>query len=227
MTDWMPLVPLALTIALSPLPVAALLMLVFSPHGFTSGAGFGIGWFVGVALATTGLAALSSLLPYTRSAEVGAFQVGVPLLLGSGLIVLGVLQWQRRPSQGTEVPMPRWMGVLGRLTPLRAALIGVGYAAFRPKNLAAAAAAGVIILGGATGPGAATVSFGVFTVVASLTMLGPVFAYAFGGRAVRSSLERLGEWLVRRMRVITTATTLVVGVVLVFAGGWALVVRVA
>lgn len=223
MADWVQLLPLALTIALSPLPVAALLMLVFSPDGFRSGVGFSIGWFVGVLLATTGLAALTSLLPYTRSAELGVARAAVPLLLGAALMVFGVLQWRRRPAPGAEVPMPAWMGVLGRLTPVRAALIGVGYAAFRPKNLAVAAAAGVIILGGGADPTGATASLGIFTLVASMTMLGPVLAYALGGRVVRVALARARLWLVHNLPVITAATMLVIGLVLTLAGLWPLV----
>lgn len=224
MTDRVQLAPLALTIALSPLPVGPLLMLVLSPDGFKSGAAFSIGWFVGVALATTTLALLSSLLPDLRSGGSSALQTGVPVFLGTVLIIFGVRQWRRRPAPGDEVPMPRWMGAVGRLTPERAALIGLGYAAFRPKNLAAAR---VIILGSHTDPPGITVSLALFTLMASLRMLGPVLACALGGRAVRAALGRLRLWLVRNMPVITAVTTIGIGIVLVLAGAWALVVRLA
>ena len=52
----------------------------------------------------------------------------------------------------------------------------------------------------------------------SITMLGPVLAYAFGGAAVRLRLVRLREWLVRNMPTITVITVLVLGVFLVLAG---------
>jgi hypothetical protein len=142
----------------------------------------------------------------------------VPLLLGIALIVLGIVQWHDRPERGAEVPLPRWLMALDRLSPARATLIGVGYAAFRPKNLVMAAAAGVVILGAHTDPTGILLSVGVFTALASITMLGPVLAYAFGGAAVRGRLARLREWLVRNMPVITVFTVLVLGVFLVLAG---------
>jgi len=218
MTEWGQLLPLALTIALSPLPLAALLLMLLAPDGFKAAAGFSIGWFLGVLFSATLLAVLSSLLPHDRSAGTRLLQVVVPLLLGVALIVLGIVQWHDRPERGTEVPLPRWLMALDRLSPARATLIGVGYAAFRPKNLVMAAAAGVVILGAHTDPTGILISVGVFTALASITMLGPVLAYAFGGTAVRGRLVRLREWLVRNMPLITVFTVLVLGIFLVLAG---------
>jgi threonine/homoserine/homoserine lactone efflux protein len=218
MEEWGQLLPLALTIALSPLPLAVLLLMLLAPGGFRAAAGFSIGWFVGVLIAATLLALLSSLLPHDRAGGSRALQAGVPLVLGIALIVLGLVQWHDRPSRGTEVPLPRWLTALDRLTPARATMIGVGYAAFRPKNLVMAAAAGVVILGSHADPAGIVLSVAVFTALASITMLGPVVAYAFGGVAVRGRLERLREWLVRNMPLITVITVLLLGVFLVLAG---------
>jgi threonine/homoserine/homoserine lactone efflux protein len=218
MGEWGQLLPLALTIALSPLPLAALLLMLLAPGGFRAAAGFSIGWFVGVLIAATLLALLSSLLPHDRGAGSGVLQGVLPLLLGVALIVLGIVQWHDRPQRGVEVPLPRWLSALDRLTPARATIIGVGYAAFRPKNLVMAAAAGVVILGAHADPTAIVLSVAVFTALASITMLGPVLAYAFGGVAVRGRLVRLREWLVRNMPTITVITVLVLGIFLVLAG---------
>jgi threonine/homoserine/homoserine lactone efflux protein len=218
MNEWGQLLPLALTIALSPLPLAALLLMLLAPDGFKSAVGFSIGWFLGLLFSATVLALLSSLLPHDRAAGSRALQIVLPLLLGGALIVLGLVQWHDRPGRGAEVPLPRWLSVLDRLSPARATLIGVGYAAFRPKNLVVAAAAGVVILGAHADPTGIAVAVAVFTALASITMLGPVLAYAFGGAAVRGRLTRLREWLVRNMPIITIITVLLLGVFLILAG---------
>ena len=218
MNEWGQLLPLALTIALSPLPLAGLLLILLAPDGFKAAAGFSIGWFLGVLFSATLLALLSSLLPHDRSVGTRTLQVAVPLLLGIALIVLGLVQWHDRPQRGAEVPLPRWLNALDRLTPARATIIGVGYAAFRPKNLVMAAAAGVVILGAHSEPTGIVISVAVFTALASITMLGPVIAYAFGGPGVREKLVRLRAWLVRNMPVITVITVLLLGVFLVLVG---------
>ncbi|WEO76322.1 GAP family protein [Cryobacterium sp. SO2] len=218
MGEWGQLLPLALTIALSPLPLAALLLMLLAPDGFRAAAGFSIGWFIGVLLSATLLAVLSSLLPHDRSSGTRVLQVVVPLLLGLVLIVLGIVQWHDRPRRGQVVPLPRWLSALDRLTPARATILGVGYAAFRPKNLVMAAAAGVVILGAHTDPTGIIFSVALFTALASITMLGPVLAYAFGGAAVRLRLVRLRQWLVSNMPLITVVTVLLLGIFLVLAG---------
>ncbi|MCU1446066.1 GAP family protein [Cryobacterium sp.] len=218
MNEWGQLLPLALTIALSPLPLAALLLMLLAPDGFKAAVGFSIGWFLGVLFSATLLALLSSLLPHDRGSGSRALQVAVPLLLGIALLVLGIVQWHDRPSRGADVPLPRWLSALDRLTPARATIIGVGYAAFRPKNLVMAAAAGVVILGAHADPTGIVISVAVFAALASITMLGPVLAYAFGGAAVHGRLARLREWLVRNMPTITVITVLLLGVFLVLAG---------
>jgi threonine/homoserine/homoserine lactone efflux protein len=218
MSEWGQLLPLALTIALSPLPLAVLLLMLLAPGGFKSAVGFSIGWFLGVLLSATLLALLSSLLPHDRGPGSRAVQTALPLLLGIALVVLGIVQWHDRPSRGADVPLPRWLNALDRLTPTRATIIGVGYAAFRPKNLVMAAAAGVVILGAHADPTEILLSVAVFTALASITMLAPVVAYAVGGTAVRGRLVRLREWLVRNMPTITGVTVLLVGAFLVLAG---------
>jgi len=218
MGEWGQLLPLALTIALSPLPLAGLLLMLLAPDGFKAAAGFSIGWFLGVLMSATLLALLSSLLPHDRSAGTRALQVTVPLVLGVALIVLGLVQWHDRPARGAEVPLPRWLNALDRLSPARATIIGVGYAAFRPKNLVMAAAAGVVILGAHSDPTGILLSVALFTALASITMLGPVLAYAFGGPRVRAWLVRLRMWLVQHMPLITVVTVLLLGVFLVLAG---------
>jgi len=218
MSEWGELLPLALTIALSPLPLAALLLMLLAPDGFRSAAGFSIGWFLGVLLSATLLALLSSLLPHDRSTGTRILQVVLLLLLGIVLIVFGLVQWHDRPRRGADVPLPRWLNALDRLSPARATLIGVGYAAFRPKNLVMAAAAGVVILGAHADPTGIILSVAVFTALASITMLAPVLIYAFGGVGVRGRLVRLRQWLVRNMPTITVVTVLLLGVFLVLAG---------
>lgn len=218
MSEWGQLLPLALTIALSPLPLAALLLMLLAPDGFKAAAGFSVGWFLGVLFSATLLALLSSLLPHDRSVGTRALQVALPLLLGIALIVLGLVQWHDRPRPGVEVPLPRWLSALDRLTPVRATILGVGYAALRPKNLVMAAAAGVVILGAHADPTGIVLSVALFTVLASITMLGPVLAYAFGGARMRARLTRLRVWLVRNMPLITVVTVLLLGVFLVLTG---------
>ncbi|MEO6827251.1 MAG: GAP family protein [Microbacteriaceae bacterium] len=218
MSEITALIPLALTIAASPVPIAGLLLILLSPNGFASGTWFVIGWCVGIAFAASGLSYLSSLLPDIHAPRMLWADALVPLLVGVLLVVAGVIQWRKRPERGAEAPLPRWMAAFERLKPGRAAVIGFAYAAFRPKSLVMAAAAGVVILRSAGDVASAVIWLLIFTVLASVTMVAPVLAYGLGGNAVRDGLIRGRRWLVGNLAVISSVALLSLGVALVVIG---------
>ena len=242
MSEWGDLIPLALTIAFSPLPLAGLLVLLLAPEGFRRGLGFSIGWVLGVAFAATVLALVSTLLPRDRDGDITAAARVLVVLLGTLLVVSGARSWRRRagttestnasanarattsptasPTGSSTLPpaTPRWMSALDHLSPARATLIGFGYSAFRPKNIVLAAAAGVIIVRAQTQPAAIIVSVGLFTALASITMIAPVVLHAVGGEAVRDRLATLRAWLMGHLPAITSATFILLGLLLIGAG---------
>ena len=60
------LLPLALGIAISPTPVAAVIVMLLSTRGQVTSLGFVLGWIIGVALAIFALTWLSALVPQAR-----------------------------------------------------------------------------------------------------------------------------------------------------------------
>ena len=218
LTDIPELIPLALAIAISPIPLAGLLLKLMSPDGFHATIGLAAGWFVGVGAAVTGLSILSTFLPEHDPEAAAPFVAVGSLVVGVALAVVGILQVRSRPPGDDPVKLPGWMGVLDRLGPIRAAVIGFGYAALRPKNLILAAAASVIIWRNNPEPASVVVSLVVFTVVAASTMIAPVLAYAFGTTVVRRGLVRLREWLLTHVALITGVTLLVLGGALTLFG---------
>ena len=218
MSEWGDLIPLALTIAFSPLPLAGLLVLLLAPEGFRRGLGFSMGWVLGVAFAATVLALVSTLLPRDRDGDITAAVRVLVVLLGVFLVGSGALSWRRRASTTASPATPRWMSALDHLSPARATLIGFGYSAFRPKNIVLAAAAGVIIVRAQTQPAAIIVSVSLFTALASITMIAPVVLHAVGGDPVRDRLATLHAWLMGHLPAITSATFMLLGLLLIGAG---------
>lgn len=218
LTDIPELIPLALAIAISPIPLAGLLLKLMSPDGFRATIGLAAGWFLGVGAAATGLSILSTFLPEPDPDAAAPFVAAGSLVIGLILAITGIVQVRSRPAGDAPVVLPGWMGVLDRLGPFRAAAIGFGYAALRPKNLILTAAASVIIWRNNPDPATVVVSIVVFTVVASSTMVAPVLAYAFGTTVVRRGLVRLREWLLTHVALITGVTLLVLGGALTLFG---------
>ncbi len=212
------LLPLAVGIAISPLPVIAGILMLMSPRARSTGVGFLVGWLAGIVVVAVLFAALSSILPETSGDEATPILGAVQLVFGVLLLVLGVRQWRGRPKPGARVEMPKWMTQIDGMSFAAALGLGLLLAALNPKNLLLGASAGVTL--GAAGIDTAeqVVVMVVYTVIASSTVLIPVVGFLLASDRLRSPLGRLRDWLQAENAVIMTVLLLVLGVVIIGKG---------
>lgn len=211
------ILPLAVAVAISPLPIIAAILMLLSPRARANGLGFLAGWTVGIALATTILVLLSSLIsaPAGRPPAI----VGIiKIVLGLLLLVFGIVQWRRRPRPGVRATSPKCMSAVDSMTAGKAAVLGFAFAAVNPKNFMMAVTAGVTIGTAGLTAGLEVTAVGVFVLVAIVTIAGPVIAYLIAADRVRAPLGALRGWLVANNAVIMSVLLLVIGVVNVGKG---------
>ncbi len=137
------LLPLAIGVALSPVPIIVVIAMLFSAHAKSNGPAYLLGWLIaiggvaGISLAASDVASVGSEATATNGASWAKLALGVLLLLGASR------QWRRRPAPGDEPAMPTWMAGIDTLKAPKAfglaALLGL-----KPKNLILSAAAGTI-----------------------------------------------------------------------------------
>lgn len=212
------ILPLALGIAISPLPIMATTIMLLSPKARGTSVGFLIGWVAGIALMTTLFVLLAQLLPSVRPHTPALLTGAVELLLGLLLIVLAVRTWRNRPRAGESAPVPRWINAIDALTFWRGLAVGFVYSAFRPKNLLISLAAGVVIGSAGLDLAPSAIVLAIFIVFAASTIAAPVAAYFSGAPKVTTGLEGLREWLLRNVSTVTATTLLFLGVVIVGMG---------
>jgi hypothetical protein len=218
LTDLDQIIPLALTIALSPIPIVGMLLMLLSERGYRSGMAFTLGWIVGIAFSATALSLLVSLLPLPSGEGPRRIFNVVPVVLGVGLILVAI-RGRRKSRQSDDGAMvPRWLSAFDNLTARRAAIFGFVYAAFRPKNLAVAIAAGVVILREDRGRASVIASLVVFIVIAASTMLAPVVLFLAGGTAGRAFLVRVRQAIVANISAITSISFAAIGLFLTVVG---------
>jgi hypothetical protein len=111
--------PTAVGVALSPLPIVAVVLMLVSARGRASGPAFTVGWLVGLAIVGAIVLSIASAAGATDHGKPAAWVRALKLALGVLLLLLGLRQWQGRPQEGEEVPTPKWMGALETFTPLR------------------------------------------------------------------------------------------------------------
>jgi hypothetical protein len=209
--------PFAVGVAISPVPIIAVILVLFSARARVNGPVFLIGWVVGVAVVSVAVYLLSDAGDASTDDTASDTVSTTKLVFGVLLLVLAVRHFraQRRAEAKSE---PRWMASIDSLTPVKAVGLGALLSGLNPKNLALSAAAGATLAQiGATG-GEAVVGLLTFIVVASLSIAVPVGFYLLGGNRAAAVLEGWKGWLSTHNDAVMGTLFLVFGVVLLGQG---------
>lgn len=203
--------PAAVGIAISPIPIIAVVLMLVSARGRANGPAFLVGWVVGVA----GLGALLLVVAGALGAQDDDQPAGwvswLKLGLGLALLALAVKQWRGRLRGGAEAPMPAWMEAVDRFTPAKAAGSGVVLSALNPKNLVLVIAGVAAIAEVGLPAGEQAVALAVFTLVASLGAAVPVVLSLALGEGAAEPLEGVKTWMASNSAVIMTVLLVVIG----------------
>ena len=212
------ILPLAIGIAISPLPIIAVILMLFSNRARSNGPAFLVGWVFGVAAVTVVVLLLADAGDVATDSGAADGVAWGKLLLGLFLIHLGLRQWRNRPKAGEQAAMPKWMEAIDGFTPVKALGTGVLLSAINPKNLILAAGAGAAIAqAGLSGNEDAIVVI-LFVIVASVSIAVPVLVYLFGGDKAQHVLDGWKAWLGEHNAAVMTVLLVVMGSVLLGKG---------
>jgi hypothetical protein len=208
----------AIAVAISPIPIIAVILMLFSARAKVNGPAFLLGWVVALAAVSTVVYVLAHDGNVATSSTASDSVSWGKIALGAGFLLLARRQWRNRPAPGAEAEMPKWMGHIDTLSPLKAAGLGVALAAVNPKNLilTMGSAAGLAQLGLSTSD--AIVATAVFVALASVTIAGPVVYALVGGTRARAALDSAKSWLGVHNAAVLTVLFLVFGVDLIAKG---------
>ena len=210
--------PFAIGIAISPIPIIAIILILFSTRARVNGPAFLAGWVVGLSVASAVVYALS------QAANVGT-ESGASDTTSWGKILLGVVllgmarrNWAKRPKAGETPELPKWMATVETITPARAFGLAVLLSVVNPKNLilAVGAAAGLSQLDLDTTD--AVVALAVFVAVASISVAFAVIYELVGGERAKATLDEMKEWMTVHNSAVMAVLFLVFGVVLISKG---------
>ncbi len=210
--------PLALGIAISPIPIIAAILMLLSPKARGTSVGFLLGWVLGIVVAVVVFTLLSGLIPAAAPDQSQPIVATVKILLGVLLLLLALRQWRGRPKPGEAAALPKWMSAIDQMTAGRGFVLAFILAAVNPKNLLLAAGAGVAIGAAGLSVGADAVVILVFVLVAASSVAIPVIGYLVAADRMRGPLDGLRGWLVDNNATVMAVLLLVMGVVLVGKG---------
>ncbi|HEY9366775.1 MAG TPA: GAP family protein [Agromyces sp.] len=212
------ILPLALGIAISPIPIIAAILMLLSPKAKGTSVGFMIGWVLGIVVAVVVFTLLASIIPEQDPDAAKPIAGVIKLLLGAGLLFLALKQWRGRPKAGEAAALPKWMSAIDSMTTMRGAVLGFLLSAVNPKNLLMAAGAGVLIGTAGLSGGEITLVIVIFVIIAACSVAVPVIAYLLASEKMAGPLESLRGWLVQNNATVMAVLLLVIGVVLIGKG---------
>ncbi|MEV6071225.1 GAP family protein [Nocardia sp. NPDC052001] len=208
------LLPLAVGVAISPIPIVAAILMILSSNASGSGTGFALGWVAGIAVATTVFVALSRVLGGSDDREPATAGSWVKVGLGVALLALAASQWRKHSD---EQP-PGWMRAIDEFTTSKAVGLGLLLSAVNPKNLLLCVSAGVTIGSSSLGAGQKSVAVVVFTVLADASVLVVILGYAVAADRLRESLDATRRWLQSNNHAVMAIVLLVMGAAVIGKG---------
>jgi threonine/homoserine/homoserine lactone efflux protein len=209
------ILPLAIGVAISPVPIIAIVLMLGTPRARATGPAFALGWVVGLTVVGTIMLVIASGNATTGSGTPASWVSVLKLVIGLLFLLLAIKQWRGRPAAGEEAVMPKWMRAIDTFTAGKALGVGVLLSGLNPKNLALTIAAAATIAEAGISTGQEAGAMAVFITLGSLTILGPLVIYfAFGARATRI-LDGVKTWMAAHNAAIMAVILLVLGAKLV------------
>jgi threonine/homoserine/homoserine lactone efflux protein len=210
------MLPIALGIAISPLPIVAVVLMLATAGGRANGIAFLAGWLLGLAVVGAIVLAVAGGVGAASGGQPATWVSVLKLVLGLLLLTAAVRQWRGRPREGEPSPPPRWLHALDTFTVPKALGAGALLSGLNPKNLllAVAGAAGIADAGICTSQEILT--YAIFVVIASIGVAAPVvISLVMGKERSRAVLDEIKAWLEHSNAAIMTVLLLVIGVKLI------------
>jgi hypothetical protein len=202
---------LALVVALSPVPIVAVVLLLTSPHARVSGPAFVGGWVVGLAVVGALVLLVSDGDPNGSGSGLGEF---LKLALGV-LLILVAVQQLLAASAAADRRARNWMGAVDRLTPARAGALGFLLAAVYPKTVLLTASGAASIAETMASAGAKAGVLAGFILVGTLGVATPVVIHQAMGERSERVLGRLRAWIDRHSAIAIPVLFALIGATLV------------
>lgn len=202
----------AIGIAISPLPLIAVILMLATPRGRSNGIAFTAGWVASLAVLVTVVVLAGSGADASQGDGGSAtWTRWLKLAFGVLFLLLAAQQWRGRPKEGREAEPPGWMKAIDRFTPGRSAALAAALAVANPKNLVLAVGGAVSIASSTASPGGKAVAGVLMVLLASLCALLPLGVYLFGGDRAAKVLGEWKTWMAAHNAAIMTTVLIVLG----------------
>jgi threonine/homoserine/homoserine lactone efflux protein len=195
--------PYAVGVAISPIPIAAVLLLLTCKSALAKGFSFLGGWVVGVAVPMLLFVVLVDRAGVTDSDPV--WIVVAELAIGVAFLLAAAAVWTRRQRRRERDP---WADSIDSFTSVRSAGLGIALSGANPKVVALSLGAALAV----ADSGAATAgAVAGYTAVGAVGVLVPLALYLAAPVRAQSALRRMRAWLARHEVTVLALLGLLLG----------------
>ncbi len=212
------ILPLAVGVAISPIPIIAIILMLLSARAKSNGTAFTLGWMLGMIVVGVIVLMIGNVADLSSGGGPGTIGSLLRLALGLLLLFLALRNWRKRPKPGEKPQLPKWMAGIDAFTPVKAIGLGALLSGLNPKNLVFIVSASLAIAQAGLNIGQTIVAFAIFVVIASCTVAGPAIFYVVGGHRAAKTLDDLKGWLATNNATVMAILCLVLGVVVLGKG---------
>jgi threonine/homoserine/homoserine lactone efflux protein len=206
--------PYGIAVALSPMPVAALILMLLSKRARVNSVMFLVGWTLGLFLLVITVSYfLTNRVSTAESSGISPRHV-IDGALGVFLILFAIKQWVHRPKKGQVAKVPKWMAAVVTFSPAKAFGVGFLLATVNFKNTPMGIAVGTVLSHAGSQP-SMLAGMTAYLLVGGITILLPVAGFLLFGNSLKGTLFSFKNWLIQNNSVIMFFLFLILGVFLI------------
>jgi threonine/homoserine/homoserine lactone efflux protein len=163
------ILPLAVGVAVSPIPIIAVILMLFSGRARANSLAFLVGWIVGIVAVCAFFVWLAGTQDLSSAGQPSTLSSWIKVALGVLLLLADLREWRGRPEPGADAKMPGWMQRIDSLKPGAALGLGFLLSAVNPKNLLLIVGAAVTIAQASLSTTDDAITIAVFTIIGAST----------------------------------------------------------
>ncbi|MER5912224.1 GAP family protein [Streptomyces sp. NPDC001982] len=209
---------LAAAVAVSPLPIVAMILILATPGGRLNGTLYALGWLLGLVALGAIMLAIGGPAGASAHKQPATWVGALKLALGVLLLLFGARQWRRRPTDPSQAQLPKWMAAIDRFTPIKILALGLALSAANLKNAPLTVAAGASISSAGIPVPQQIGTLAVFVIIASLGVLAPLAVYLTMGERAKSVLSSWRDWAAQHNVAVMAVLFFVLGLKLLGDG---------
>jgi Sap, sulfolipid-1-addressing protein len=210
--------PMAVGIALSPIPIIAVVLMLTSRRAKVNGPVFVLGWLLGLGVVGAIVLSLAGPAGASQSGSPATWVSWVKIVLGVLLLLVAARQFRSRPHGDEQPHMPKWMATIDKTTPPAALGLAAVMSGANPKNLLLAVAGAAAIAGTGIPGGQQAIAYLIFALIGTLGVGVPVGIYFAMGKRSEKLLTGLKDWMSAYNAVIMSVLCLVIAAKLIGDG---------